>query len=316
MTIVGKQRTMPQLASGEVPSVRRARVIALRVILIGVLAISLWTSAQAKADPAVEYLQVPSQSMGRDIPVAFIAGGPRAVFLLDAFNAGPDVSNWVTAGNAFNTLAGRGISVAAPAGGGYSMYTNWEQDPSRQWQTFLGDELPNWLAANRGLAPGGHAIVGAAQGGSGALEAAAFRPDRFQYAGAMSAYVAPERTGVDGAITAGLQQYGGVDTRNMWGLPQLGRWKNHSPNVHAGQLAANGTRLWIFSPQTTTASDPAAVIGYPAIAQGTNRTFYVQYLGLGGVAGHFDFPVDGDHGWSSWGPQLSAMAPDLVAAIK
>ncbi len=29
--------------------------------------------------------------MGRDILVAFLAGGPHAVYLLDAFNAGPDV---------------------------------------------------------------------------------------------------------------------------------------------------------------------------------------------------------------------------------
>ena len=96
---------------------------------------------------------VPSGAMGRDIPVAFLAGGPHSVVLLDAFNAGEDVSNWVTAGNAMNTLAGKGLSVVAPAGGAYSLYTNWEQDGSRQWETFLVDELPNWLAANKGLAP-------------------------------------------------------------------------------------------------------------------------------------------------------------------
>ncbi|BCI92625.1 hypothetical protein NIIDMKKI_78310 [Mycobacterium kansasii] len=127
---------------------------------------------------------VPSGAMGRDIPVAFLGGGPHAVYLLDAFNAGPDVSNWVTAGNAMNTLAGKGISVVAPAGGAYSMYTNWEQDGSKQWETFLSSELPDWLAANKGLAPGGHAAVGASQGGYGAMALAAFHrtdsasPDR------------------------------------------------------------------------------------------------------------------------------------------
>ena len=86
---------------------------------------------------------VPSAAMGRDIPVAFQGGGPHMVVLLDAFNAAPDVSNWVTAGNAMNTLAGKGISVAAPAGGAWSLYTNWEQDGGRQWETFLADELPD-----------------------------------------------------------------------------------------------------------------------------------------------------------------------------
>lgn len=136
---------------------------------------------EARADGA-ETLMVPSAAMGRDIPVTFQAGGPHAVYLLDAFNASPEVSNWVGAG-AFNTLAGRGVSVVAPAGGAWSLYTNWEMDGSKQWETFLATELPNWLAAHRGLAPGGHGIVGAAQGGTAAVTLAAFHPDRFRYAG-------------------------------------------------------------------------------------------------------------------------------------
>src|SRR3978361_1228504 len=93
------------------------------------LALGLWLASPHTAKAGrVEYLWVRSASMGRDIPVAFQGGGPHAVFLLDAFNAAPDTSNWVTAGNAMSTLAGKGISVAAPAGGAWSMYTDWEQD--------------------------------------------------------------------------------------------------------------------------------------------------------------------------------------------
>lgn len=56
----------------------------------------------ARADPLIENLMVPSAAMGRDIPVAFQGGGPHMVVLLDAFNAAPDVSNWVTAGSLGN----------------------------------------------------------------------------------------------------------------------------------------------------------------------------------------------------------------------
>jgi S-formylglutathione hydrolase FrmB len=264
----------------------------------------------------VEYLMVPSGAMGRDIPVAFLAGGPHAAYLLDAFDAGNDVSNWVTAGNAMNTLAGKGISVAAPASGAYSMYTDWEQDGSRQWETFLSGELPDWLAANKGLAPGGHGVVGAAQGGYGAMALAAFHPDRFRYAGSLSGFLTPSSTTFNGAITAGMAQYGGVDIRNMWGLPQLGRWKWHDPDVHVQLLADNNTRLWVFSPSSLDASDPAAMIGYADQAQGSNKTFYQHYRSVGGHNGHFDFPPSGDHGWPSWAPQLAAMSGDLSAAIK
>src|SRR5271166_4824615 len=218
---------------------KRTTLLVLRAVLTAVLGVCLWTAANAKAAAAVEYLMVPSAAMGRDIPVAFMGGGPHAVYLLDAFNAGPDVSNWVTAGNAMTALAGKGISVVAPAGGAYSLYTNWEQDGSRQWETFLSGELPDWLAANKGLAPGGHGIVGASQGGTGALMMAEFHPDRFRYAGSMSGFIYPSNTTVNGAITDGMMRFGGVDIRNMWGLPQLGRWKWHDPWVHAALLADN-----------------------------------------------------------------------------
>src|SRR6195952_3648781 len=125
--------------------------VVLRALCALTLVAGMWAASPSTAKAAaVENLMVPSAAMGRDIPVTFMAGGPHAVFLLDAFNAGPDVSNWVTAGNAMNTLAGKGISVAAPAGAAYSMYTDWEADGTRQWDTFLSQELPDWLAGQKG----------------------------------------------------------------------------------------------------------------------------------------------------------------------
>jgi S-formylglutathione hydrolase FrmB len=254
--------------------------------------------------------------MGRDIPVAFLAGGPHAVYLLDAFNAGESVSNWVSSGSAMNALAGKGISVVAPAGGAYSFYTDWEQDGSRQWDTFLSSELPNWLAANKGLAPGGHGVVGAAQGGTAALMLAEFHPDRFRYAGSISGFLDPSNTTFNGAITAGMMQFGGVNTQAMWGAAQLGRWKWHDPDVHAQLLVDNDTRLWVYSPATLGCSDPAAMIGYCDQAQGSNRTFYTHYRTMKGNNGHFDIGTTGNHDWSSWGPQLVAMSADLAGWLK
>lgn len=281
------------------------------------LAVGLWLASPhtAKAE-GVEYLMVPSAAMGRDIPVAFQAGGPHAVFLLDAFNAAPDTSNWVTAGNAMSTLAGTGISVAAPAGGAWSMYTNWEADGSKQWDTFLSQELPDWLAANKGLAPSGHGVVGAAQGGYAAMALAAFHPDRFRYAGSLSGFLTPSQTAYNGAITAGLASFGGVNTQAMWGAAQLGRWKWHDPDVHVNLLNANNTRLWVYSPAALDCSDPAAMIGVCDQTSGSNRTFYQHYRAVGGHNGHFDFPTSGQHDWGSWAPQLAAMSGDLSAAIR
>lgn len=289
--------------------------LVLRVALVALMMACLWRAAEARAD-AVETLMVPSAAMGRDIPVSFQAGGPHAVVLLDAFNAAPDVSNWVTAGNAMNSLAGKGVSVVAPAGGAWSMYTDWEMDGSKQWETFLSQELPDWLAANKGLAPGGHGIVGASQGGTAALTLGAFHPDRYRYAGSMSGFLTPSATTLNGAITAGMAQFGGVNTQAMWGAAQLGRWKWHDPDSHAQLLVDNNTRIWIFTPATLTCSDPAAMIGYCDQAQGSNRSFYNQFRNVGGRNIHIDMPATGQHDWSSWGPQLAAMSNDLTASIK
>ncbi|MBI5734412.1 MAG: hypothetical protein HY997_00985, partial [Mycolicibacterium neoaurum] len=158
-------------------------------------------------------------------------------------------------------------------------------------------------------------VVGASQGGTGALMLATFHPDRFRYAGSLSGFLTPSRTFENGAITAGMAQFGGVDTHNMWGPVQFGRWKWHDPDVHAQLLVDNNTRLWIFSPQTTTCSDPVAMINDCAQAQGSNRTFYSHYRGIGGRNGHFDFPTGGQHDWGSWSAQLGALRGDLVAAI-
>lgn len=288
-------------------------VLAIVAVLLALL---VPTSPTAKSAPPVEFLAVPSAAMGRDIPVAFVAGGPYAVYLLDAFNAAPDVSNWVTAGGATTTLAGRGFSVAAPAGGAWSMYANWERDGSRQWETFLADELPTWLAANKGLAQGGHAAVGASQGGTAALALAMRHPSRFRYAGSMSGFLTPSATAMNGAITAGLQRFGNVDTRHMWGLPQGGQWKQHDPDVNVSRLIKNNTRLWVFSPRSLIASDPEAMLGYANQVPGSNLKFYEHFRTLGGQNGHFDFPADGDHGWPTWSRQLAVVAADLDTHLK
>jgi S-formylglutathione hydrolase FrmB len=196
------------------------------------------------------------------------------------------------------------------------MYTDWEADGSKQWDTFLSQELPDWLAANKGLAPNGHGVVGAAQGGYGAMALAAFHPDRFRYAGSLSGFLTPSQTTFNGAITAGLASFGGANTQAMWGAAQLGRWKWHDPDVHVDLLNANNTRLWVYSPAALSCTDPAAMIGVCDQAAGSNRTFYQHYRSVGGHNGHFDLGGGGQHDWGSWGPQLGAMSGDLVAAIR
>ena len=131
----------------------------------------------------------------------------------------------------------------------------------------------------------------------------------------MSGFLNPSNTFVNGALHDGMMQFGGVDTNQMWGTPQLGRWKWHDPSVHNQLLIDNNTRLWIFSPQTLTASDPAAMIGFATRRRAATGRSMRHYRSNGGGNAHFDFPTSGDHGWGSWAAQLGAMSGDLASAI-
>ena len=79
--------------------------------------------------------------------------------------------------------------------------------------------MPDWLAANKGLAPGGHGVVGASQGGYAAMALACFHPDRFGFAGSLSGFLYPSNTTTNGAILAGCSSSAG-STATACGEPR------------------------------------------------------------------------------------------------
>ena len=104
-------------------------------------------------------LDVFSPAMNRNIRVQFQGGGPHAVYLLDGLRAQDDFSGWDINTPAFEWYCqGSGLSLVMPVGGMSSFYTDWYQ-PSRgngqdytyKWETFLTQELPAWLEANKSV---------------------------------------------------------------------------------------------------------------------------------------------------------------------
>ena len=86
--------------------------------------------AFSKPGLPVEYLQIPSPSMGREIKVQFQGGGPHAVYLLDGRRAQDDYNGWDINTNAFEEFYQSGLSVIMPVGGQSSFYSNWYQPSS------------------------------------------------------------------------------------------------------------------------------------------------------------------------------------------
>ncbi|MDT5135132.1 MAG: diacylglycerol O-acyltransferase / trehalose O-mycolyltransferase, partial [Mycobacterium sp.] len=104
-----------------------ALLAALLPGLLGIVASTGIANAFSRPGLPVEYLDVPSPSMGRHIRIQFQYGGPHAVYLLDGLRAQDDYNGWDINTNAFEWYYQSGLSVIMPVGGQSSFYTDWYQ---------------------------------------------------------------------------------------------------------------------------------------------------------------------------------------------
>jgi diacylglycerol O-acyltransferase / trehalose O-mycolyltransferase len=282
-------------------------------------------TAAAFSNVAVEQLSVPSTAMGRDVRVEFLSGGPDtpALYLLDSMEAGDDFNGWDINTQAFDWYNDSGLSVVMPVGGKSSFYSDWYGPAvgnggtyTYKWETFLTQELPAWLAANKDVRPTGNAVVGFSMGGSSALTLAAYHPQQFIYAGSLSGFL--NLSADPGQVGIAMMWNGGFSREAMWGPPGDPAWARNDPTVQAGRLAANGTRIWVYcgngTPTDAALASPDAPIGGLGFLEGmaidSNRAFADAYVAAGGNNGVFNFP-DGIHSWGYAGQQLQQMKPDI-----
>src|SRR5271154_4533456 len=162
--------------------VRRLTVAAFAVAvlpgLIGLLGGTATAGAFSRPGLPVEYLQVPSASMGRSIKVQFQPGGTNApaVYLLDGLRAQDDYNGWDINTPAFEWYYQSGLAIVMPVGGQSSFYTNWYKPAcgksgcsTYNWETFLSSELPGYLSSQKSTKASGSAAVGISMVGSSAM---------------------------------------------------------------------------------------------------------------------------------------------------
>ncbi|MGK2883126.1 MAG: esterase family protein [Mycobacterium sp.] len=309
-----------------------AAAVAVAVLpgLIGLAGGSATAGAFSRPGLPVEYLEVPSASMGRDIKIQFQGGGTHAVYLLDGLRAQDDFNGWDINTPAFEWFDGSGLSVIMPVGGQSSFYTNWYKPAEGKngtwtynWETFLTQELPAWLAANRGVSPTGNAAVGLSMAGSASLNLATWYPQKFTYAASLSGFLNPSEGWWPTLIGMAMSDAGGFSAADMWGPSSDPAWKRNDPMVNIPTLVANNTRIWIYcGTGNPTDLDSGATGGNLAAAQflegftlRTNVGFKDTYVAAGGTNGVFNFPASGTHSWGYWGQQLQMMIPDLQRVL-
>ncbi len=293
--------------------------------LVGVAGGSATAGAFSRPGLPVEYLDVPSASMGRDIRIQFQGGGAHAVYLLDGLRAQDDYNGWDINTAAFEWFDQSGLSVVMPVGGQSSFYTNWYKPAKGKngtltynWETFLTQELPGYLSANKGVSPDGNAAVGLSMAGSASLNLATWYPQKFIYAASLSGFLNPSEGWWPTLIGVSMGDAGGFKSEDMWGPSSDPAWKRNDPMVNIPTLVANNTRIWVYcgtgTPNELGGGDvPAKFL--EGFTLRTNKTFKDNYLAAGGTNGVFNFPATGTHSWAYWGQQLQQMKPDLQRVL-
>ncbi|WP_059014280.1 alpha/beta hydrolase family protein [Mycobacterium sp. M26] len=302
--------------------------------LIGVVGGSATAGAFSKPGLPVEYLDVPSAGMGRDIRVQFQSGGANspAVYLLDGLRAQDDFNGWDINTPAFEWYYGSGLSVIMPVGGQSSFYSDWYKPAcgkngcqTYKWETFLTSELPTWLAANRQVKPTGSAAVGLSMAGSAALTLAIWHPEQFPYAASLSGFLNLSEGWWPALVNISMGDAGGFKANDMWGPTEdpNSAWKRNDPMVNIQRLIDNNTRIWIYcgdgKPSDLDAGTSSGNLFNAKFLEGftlrTNKTFRDTYLADGGTNGVFNFPANGTHQWGYWGQQLQQMKPDIQRVL-
>ncbi|WP_396873781.1 esterase family protein [Mycolicibacter heraklionensis] len=299
---------------------------ALLAGLVGFVGGTPEASAFSRPGLPVEYLQVPSAGMGRDIKVQFQSGGQGSpgLYLLDGMRAQDDFNGWDINTPAFEWYLNSGISVIMPVGGQSSFYSDWYKPAcgkagcsTYKWETFLTSELPAYLASEYGVSQSRNAAVGLSMAGSSALTLAIYHPNQFTYAGSLSGYLNPS-TG-KGWIGLSMGDAGGYKKNDMWGDDNDPAWLRNDPTVNVDKLVANNTRLWVFcgngKANELGGDNIPAVFLEQNFMIGANKKFQELYTAAGGNNAIFNFPEYGTHSWEYWGQQLQAMKPDLQSHL-
>ena len=245
--------------------------------------------------------------------------------MLDGLRAQDDFNGWDINTNAFEEYYQSGLSVIMPVGGQSSFYSNWYQPSSGngqnytyKWETFLTQEMPTWLQANKQVSPTGNAAVGLSMSGGSALILAAYYPQQFPYAASLSGFLNPSDGWWPTLIGLAMNDSGGYNANSMWGPSTDPAWKRNDPMVQIPRLVANNTRVWVYCGNGN-AGDlggdnvPAKML--EGMTLRSNEQFQQTYAADGGRNGVFNFPANGTHSWPYWNAQLVAMKADIQQVL-
>ena len=144
----------------------------------------------------------------------------------------PGTKSWFGMTDIPGFFANRNVNVVSPLGGQFSWYTNWDNDRSKQYQTYMTRELPPLINAQY-KANGKNAVGGLSSTGGTAVDYAIQAPGLYRGVGSYSGFLTPS----DGAQQVSLTlSGGGANAADMWGPPGGPGWVAHDPSKNVAKL--------------------------------------------------------------------------------
>ena len=144
----------------------------------------------------------------------------------------PGTKSWFGMTDIQGFFANKNVNVVSPLGGQFSWWTNWVNDASKQYQTYMTQELPPVINAQYNT-NGRNAVGGLSSTGGTAIDYAVQAPGVFRAVGSYSGLLNPS----DNPQQVGLTLMGGgLSADNMWGPPGGPLWVAHDPTKNVGKL--------------------------------------------------------------------------------
>jgi diacylglycerol O-acyltransferase/trehalose O-mycolyltransferase len=115
-------------------------------------------------------------------------------------NFAPGTKSWFGFTDLQGFFGNKNVNVVSPLGGAFSWYTDWVNDGSKQYQTYMTQELPP-LINSQYKTNGRNAVAGLSSTGGTALDYAIQKPGMYRAVGSYSGFLTPSTGAQNVALT-------------------------------------------------------------------------------------------------------------------
>jgi S-formylglutathione hydrolase FrmB len=154
-------------------------------------------------------------------------------------NFAPGTKSWFGFTDLQGFFGNKNVNVVSPLGGQFSWFTNWVNDGSKQYQTYMTQELPP-LINKEYKTNGRNAVAGLSSTGGTAVDYAIQVPGMYRAVGSYSGFLTPNSGAQNVSLTL---TGGGANAADMWGPPGGPLWVQHDPSLNVAKL--KGVAVWV-----------------------------------------------------------------------